>query len=125
MEPGNEVKDDASVDSPTSVLEDEGICEEKIKVKMEDDILLPLDAKSGDSSLISRTVSKEEDAEQVVSQEAPHLNDSQFTKLDELLTQTQLYSEFLLEKMDSITFVSSCLHFLMNLFLSCINFNEY
>ena len=29
---------------------------------------------------------KEEDAEQVVPQEAPHLNDSQFTKLDELLT---------------------------------------
>lgn len=28
-----------------------------------------------------------------------------FTKLDELLTQTQLYSEFLLEKMDDITFV--------------------
>ena len=97
MEPGNEVKDDASVDSPTSVLEDEGICEEQIKVKMEDDILLALDAKSGDSSLISRTMSKEEemlmkewvkeeDAKQVVSQEAPHLNDSQFTKLDELLT---------------------------------------
>ncbi|KAL6346411.1 hypothetical protein AAG906_033207 [Vitis piasezkii] len=115
MVPGNEVKDDASADSPTSVLEDEGICEEKIKVKMEDDILLPLDAKNGDSSLISGTMAKEEemlmkervkeeDAEQVVTQEAPHLNDSQFTKLDELLTQTQLYSEFLLEKMDSITF---------------------
>ncbi|KAJ9703442.1 hypothetical protein PVL29_004988 [Vitis rotundifolia] len=92
-----------------------GICEEKIKVKMEDDILLSLDAKNGDSSLISGTMAKEEemlmeervkeeDAEQVVPQEAPHLNDSQFTKLDELLTQTQLYSEFLLEKMDSITF---------------------
>lgn len=115
MVPGNEVKDDASADSPTSVLEDEGICEEKIKVKMEDDILHPLDAKNGDSSLISGTMAKEEemlmkervkeeDAEQVVTQEAPHLNDSQFTKLDELLTQTQLYSEFLLEKMDSITF---------------------
>ncbi|KAG5564161.1 hypothetical protein RHGRI_000375 [Rhododendron griersonianum] len=35
--------------------------------------------------------------------EAPRLNDMQFTKLDELLTQTQLYSEFLLEKMDVIT----------------------
>lgn len=115
MVPGNEVKDDVSADSPTSVLEDEGICEEKIKVKMEDDILLPLDAKNGDSSLISGTMAKEEemlmkervkeeDAEEVVTQEAPHLNDSQFTKLDELLTQTQLYSEFLLEKMDSITF---------------------
>ena len=41
---------------------------------------------------------KEEDAKRVVPQEASHLNDSQFTKLDELLTQTQLYSEFLLEK---------------------------
>ena len=29
-----------------------------------------------------------------------------FDKLDELLTQTQLYSEFLLEKMDDITSVS-------------------
>lgn len=29
-----------------------------------------------------------------------------FNKLDELLSQTQLYSEFLLEKMDDITFVS-------------------
>lgn len=33
------------------------------------------------------------------------LNETKFTKLDELLTQTQLYSEFLLEKMDDITFV--------------------
>ncbi|KAG5535833.1 hypothetical protein RHGRI_023562 [Rhododendron griersonianum] len=35
--------------------------------------------------------------------ETPRLNDTQFTKLDELLTQTQLYSKFLLEKMDAIT----------------------
>lgn len=28
-----------------------------------------------------------------------------FSKLDDLLTQTQLYSEFLLEKMEDITFV--------------------
>lgn len=41
--------------------------------------------------------------------EEPLLNEIQFTKLDELLTQTQLYSEFLLEKMDDITKVSfSC-----------------
>ena len=82
MVPGNEVKDDASIDSPTPVLEDEGICEENIKVKMEDDILLPLDAKNGDSSLKSGTMEKEEemmmkervkeeDAEQVVSQGPP------------------------------------------------------
>ena len=104
-----------------------GICEAKIIVKMEDEILISLDAKNGDSSLISETMAKEEeilmkervkeeDTEQVMPQKAPHLNDNQFTKLDELLTQTQLYSEFLLEKMDSITIVMSCLHFLMNLF---------
>ena len=40
--------------------------------------------------------------------ETANLNDIQFTKLDELLTQTQLYTEFLLEKMDDITFVISC-----------------
>ncbi|PKI71064.1 hypothetical protein CRG98_008529 [Punica granatum] len=50
----------------------------------------------------------EENAEQENNQdEAPDLNDSQFTKLDELLTQTQLYTEFLLEKMDDITFNAS------------------
>ena len=53
--------------------------------------------KNGDSSLISGTMAneeemlmkervKEDDAKQVVPQEAPHLNDSQFTKLVELLT---------------------------------------
>ena len=40
-------------------------------------------------------------------QQAPHLNDTQFTRLDELLTQTQLYSQFVLEKMDDITIESS------------------
>lgn len=104
-----------------------GICEEKLTIKTESNALLSLNAKNGDSSLISETMEKEEemlmkervkkeDTEAVVPQEAPHLNDSQFTKLDELLTQTQLYSEFLLEKMDSITTVTSCLHFLMYLF---------
>ncbi|CAM8933899.1 unnamed protein product [Rhodiola kirilowii] len=36
-------------------------------------------------------------------EQTPQLKDSQFNKLDELLTQTQLYSEFLLEKMDDIS----------------------
>ena len=34
-----------------------------------------------------------------------HLDDTQFKKLDELLTQTKLYTEFLMEKMEDITFV--------------------
>ncbi|KAK9285539.1 hypothetical protein L1049_024734 [Liquidambar formosana] len=94
------------------------ICKEKPGVKSEEEIPLSLDAKNGDSSLISRAmaeeeeklletrVKEEEDVENVKKEpeEASRLNDSQFTKLDELLTQTQLYSEFLLEKMDDITF---------------------
>ena len=35
----------------------------------------------------------------------PNLGDSMFNKLDELLSQTQLYSQFLLEKMEDITLV--------------------
>ncbi|KAL6993595.1 ATP-dependent DNA helicase ddm1 [Sarracenia purpurea var. burkii] len=106
MVPEDEIKNEASAESPTSVLEDE----EKIVANLEEEVLL--EAKNGDSSLISRAMAEEEEKllEARVKEErandlleTPHLNDSQFTKLDELLTQTQLYSEFLLEKMDAIT----------------------
>lgn len=83
-----------------------------------------LDAESKDTLLISKTMEEEEEKllearmeKQDVEQEngsmnEAHLNDMQFTKLDELLTQTQMYSEFLLEKMEDITFVCSlkCLY---------------
>lgn len=46
---------------------------------------------------------KEEEKKNANDPKEAHLNDNQFSKLDELLTQTQLYSEFLLEKMDDIT----------------------
>ncbi|CAK9152420.1 unnamed protein product [Ilex paraguariensis] len=109
----DEMKNGALADSPTSVLEDEDICQEKLGVKLEEEILIG--AKNGDSSLISRAMAeeegkllearvKEEEEEKANEPElVPNLNDTQFTKLDELLTQTQLYSEFLLEKMDDIT----------------------
>ncbi|XP_058009192.1 ATP-dependent DNA helicase DDM1 isoform X2 [Hevea brasiliensis] len=105
-----EVKNDASADSPTSVLEDEEKCKDKTGDKLEKDVLP--DAKNGDSSPVSRAMAEEEEKlleartrqeEEEEPGEAPHLNGTQFTKLDELLTQTQLYSEFLLEKMDEIT----------------------
>ncbi|KAL0721668.1 hypothetical protein Bca4012_036267 [Brassica carinata] len=104
---------DGSGDSPTSVLSDEEKCEEDktATVVVEEEILL---AKNGDSSLISEAMAQEEEqllkiredeeiSKSAGSGEAPDLNDTQFTKLDELLTQTQLYSEFLLEKMEDIT----------------------
>ncbi|KAH0719185.1 ATP-dependent DNA helicase DDM1-like [Solanum tuberosum] len=97
-------------DSPVSVLAEEDTCKEKLAVKLEDEVFL--DAKNGDVSLLSELMKKEEEnlikarvKEEEVNdpKEAPNLNDLQFSKLDELLTQTQLYSEFLLEKMDNIT----------------------
>uniref|UniRef100_UPI00383BF73A ATP-dependent DNA helicase DDM1,Lymphoid-specific helicase chimera n=1 Tax=Arabidopsis thaliana TaxID=3702 RepID=UPI00383BF73A len=102
---------DASGDSPTSVLNEEENCEEKSVTVVEEEILL---AKNGDSSLISEAMAQEEEqllklredeekANNAGSAVAPNLNETQFTKLDELLTQTQLYSEFLLEKMEDIT----------------------
>ncbi|XP_010263689.1 PREDICTED: ATP-dependent DNA helicase DDM1 [Nelumbo nucifera] len=112
----NETKNEGAADSPTSVLEDEGICKEEARVGSEDDDILSFEAKNGDSSLISRAMAKEEEMLQEArfkeeeyerekrEGEAPVMNDTQFTKLDELLTQTQLYSEFLLEKMEDITF---------------------
>ncbi|KAK9678261.1 hypothetical protein RND81_11G199700 [Saponaria officinalis] len=108
-----EVKADLSVDSPTSVLADEDVVKEDAEVKSEYDVLI--DAKNGDNALLSMKMAKEEEillearvkeeeAEIVnLPDDAPLLNDSQFSKLDDLLTQTQLYSEFLLEKMDDIT----------------------
>lgn len=87
------------------------ICKGNLGVKLEEEVLL--DA-NGDTSFISVDMVAEEEKlledrmkEEVDElKEAPQLDDSQFTKLDELLTQTQLYSEFLLEKMDDITKVS-------------------
>ncbi|KAK4426829.1 ATP-dependent DNA helicase DDM1 [Sesamum alatum] len=107
----NEVKSEPAADSPTSVLEDElKDCKANL-VKLEADV----EAETGNYSLVSRTMEEEEaklqeerlkeEEEEKANEprEEPHLNDIQFTKLDELLTQTQLYSEFLLEKMDDIT----------------------
>ncbi|CAK8539872.1 unnamed protein product [Lathyrus sativus] len=102
MAANNKVKnDDPAVESPTSVLE-----EEEMEVKLEDEVV----ADDG-SSLVPKLMVEEEEKllearakeEEEQLQEAPNLNDSQFDKLDELLTQTKLYSEFLLEKMDDIT----------------------
>ncbi|KAL1354807.1 hypothetical protein HN51_006861 [Arachis hypogaea] len=75
MAPKDEVMEEDPVESPTSVLEDEDACAVKVEVE----------------------------SDEVQCQEAPELTDTQFNKLDELLTQTKLYSEFLLEKMDDIT----------------------
>ncbi|RDY07314.1 ATP-dependent DNA helicase DDM1, partial [Mucuna pruriens] len=110
METKNKVKnEDPSVESPTSVLEDEDVCDLKEEVKLEEEAIA--DVKDDGSFLISKTMAEEEEKlhearikeEEAQCEEALDLNDTQFNKLDELLTQTKLYSEFLLEKMDDIT----------------------
>uniref|UniRef100_A0A164Y5N0 Helicase ATP-binding domain-containing protein n=1 Tax=Daucus carota subsp. sativus TaxID=79200 RepID=A0A164Y5N0_DAUCS len=102
------VKEEPVVDSPTSVLEEEDTCKDKVGVKLEEEEFL--DAKNGDVSLISsemaaveKKLKEENAAEEEEVKDVPELNDSQFSKLDELLTQTHLYTKFLLEKMDDIT----------------------
>ncbi|XP_042402829.1 ATP-dependent DNA helicase DDM1-like [Zingiber officinale] len=121
----NRIKEETA-DSPKSVLEEEGICNVKSElavseenetpqINVEDDTCLPLEleAKNGDTFLITETMEKEENLlrarikeenlEQEVAENAWG-SELRFSKLDELLTQTQLYSQFLLEKMDAITF---------------------
>ncbi|GAB4848861.1 ATP-dependent DNA helicase ddm1 [Ancistrocladus abbreviatus] len=114
MAADDEEKTERLSDSPTSVLKDQDVGEPKQEIQLEDEMLLA--GENGDSTIISRAMEeeeqkllearvKEEQAEiEKKPEEAPNLNDAQFSKLDELLTQTQLYSEFLLEKMDDITF---------------------
>lgn len=125
----NRIKEEAA-DSPKSVLEEEGICNVKTElavseenenpqINVEDHTCLPLEleAKNGDTSLITETMKKEEEnllhpqvKEENIEQEVAENawgSELRFSKLDELLTQTQLYSQFLLEKMDAITFNNS------------------
>ncbi|GJN10379.1 hypothetical protein PR202_ga28467 [Eleusine coracana subsp. coracana] len=78
---------------------------------------IDLEAKNGDTSLITETMKKEEEqleAERVKAEEEEEARkreeaaklafdpEKRYSKLNELLTKTQLFSEFLLEKMDKI-----------------------
>lgn len=87
-------------------------------VKVEEEVLV--DVQDDGSSLVPKSMAEEEEKllgarfkeDEVQCEEAADLSDTQFNKLDELLTQTKLYSEFLLEKMDDITLVLFCFNFL-------------
>uniref|UniRef100_A0A0E0M1S1 Chromatin-remodeling complex ATPase n=1 Tax=Oryza punctata TaxID=4537 RepID=A0A0E0M1S1_ORYPU len=111
--------------SPLTVpVKEEGQLLEPVKEEKADDFVdaipsLPIDleAKNGDASLITDAMKEEEeklhearvkaDEEEAARkrEEAARLAfdpNARFNKLDELLSQTQLYSEFLLEKMETI-----------------------
>lgn len=77
---------------------------------------IELEAKNGDASLITEamkveeeTLQEEREKEEEEAAKSRKLDPNfKFSKLDELLTQTQLYSEFLLERMEDITTVTIC-----------------
>lgn len=83
-----------AVDSPISVLKEEDVSESS-------DALLVTEEMVEEERKLQDVRSKQE-AESESKIAASKLGDTMFNKLDELLSQTQLYSEFLLEKMDDI-----------------------
>ncbi|KAI3870664.1 hypothetical protein MKX03_000624 [Papaver bracteatum] len=98
MDPETGKKNEDIADSPTSVLGDEEICKDETGDGSDG-------VENGVSSLLSSKLVEEEKLQETDVKEVEEvMNDTKFNKLDELLTQTQLYSEFLLEKMDDITF---------------------
>ncbi|MCO5551009.1 hypothetical protein L7F22_004504 [Adiantum nelumboides] len=82
------------VDSPISVLEDEAVSEGSDTPLITDEML--------EEEKRLEEVRAKEDAEKELKVPAPKLADTMFSKLDELLSQTELYSQFLLEKMEDI-----------------------
>lgn len=111
-------------DAPRIHLVKEEELLEPVKEEQADDLLdasssLPIDleAKNGDTSLITEAMKKEEEqleADRAKAEEEEEARkreeaaklafdpEARYSKLDELLTKTQLFSEFLLEKMDQI-----------------------
>ena len=97
----------------------EPVREEEVDGFVDESISMPIDleAKNGDASLITEAMKKEEELleearikaeeeeETRKREEAARLAfdpETRYSKLDELLTKTQLFSEFLLQKMDQI-----------------------
>ncbi|VVB18281.1 unnamed protein product [Arabis nemorensis] len=103
-------KKDASVDSPTSVLNEEENCDEKTITAAEEEILLAKNA-----CLISETIAQEEEQllkiredEEKANCDVPEeplepLTKDKLSKLDELLKTTEVFSEYLLERIEYST----------------------
>lgn len=55
--------------------------------------------------LAEERAKKEAEEEAALLKAAPNMDESSFSKLDQLLSQTKIYSQFLLERMDDIAMV--------------------
>lgn len=84
------MKTEANLEEET--LEDGNSC---------DAFLVPEALKEEEERLLEARV-KEEGLESVKGEDGAHLDDSQFKRLDELLSQTKLYTEFLMENMEDV-----------------------
>ena len=105
------VKEEEQLPEPVKEEEVDGFLDESLSVPID------LEAKNGDASLITEAMKKEEELleearikaeeeeETRKREEAARLAfdpETRYNKLDELLSKTQLFSEFLLENMDKI-----------------------
>ncbi|RCV41152.1 hypothetical protein SEVIR_9G111000v4 [Setaria viridis] len=105
------VKEEEQLQEPVKEEEVDDFVDESLSVPID------LEAKNGDASLITEAMKKEEEqleGARVKSEEEEEARkreeaakqafdpEARYSKLDELLTKTQLFSEFLLEKMDQI-----------------------
>ena len=105
------VKEEEQLPEPVKEEEVDGFLDESLSVPID------LEAKNGDASLITEAMKKEEELleearikaeeeeETRKREEAARLAfdpEARYSKLDDLLSKTQLFSEFLLQKMDQI-----------------------
>ncbi|KAK4262183.1 hypothetical protein QN277_027768 [Acacia crassicarpa] len=97
----NGVKSNGDAKSPT-LVENNEMKTEEVDFK-NDEPFIPRSMEEEEKRLLENRIKEEEEESKHEPDEAPKLDDSQFSKLDELLTQTQLYTKFLLEKMEDIT----------------------
>ncbi|KAH9314573.1 hypothetical protein KI387_023200 [Taxus chinensis] len=107
-------KVEGDADSPISVLGDEGRSESDQRIDLEDNDLpcdgevlqIPKDIAMEEKRLEEERIKQEEMKEQI-KDGTQQIGNLVFSRLEALLNQTQLYSEFLLEQMEDAKFGSS------------------
>ncbi|XP_057857656.2 ATP-dependent DNA helicase DDM1 [Cryptomeria japonica] len=107
-------KVEGDADSPISVLEDEGRSESDLRIDLEDnespcdgEVLLVPEDLAIEEKRLEEERAKREDNDKQTKNGTQHIGDLVFSRLEALLNQTQLYSEFLLEQMEDAKFGSS------------------
>lgn len=90
----------AHAESPTSVLSDEGASVASDDATVTETVTEKM--LEEEKRLAEERAKKEAEEAEALLKAAPTLDESSFSKLDQLLNQTKIYSQFLLERMDDI-----------------------